>query len=71
MCDVLFMIDVFLSCITTYINNDGVVISEIPHILGHYLKSWFIVDLISAIPWEFFILCFDAQDVSISGIVYL
>merc|ERR1712176_755295 len=61
-CEVVFIIDVFLSCITTYINDDGVVISDLKHIFSHYLKTWFLVDFLAAIPWELLILMTSSQD---------
>ena len=63
-CEIVFIIDVFFSCITTYINDDGVVISDLGHIFSHYVKSWFFVDFLAAIPWEFLIIASNSQDVS-------
>ncbi|XP_063679825.1 potassium voltage-gated channel subfamily H member 1-like [Bolinopsis microptera] len=61
-CELLFIFDVLFSCITTFINDDGVVISDIKHIFQTYLKSWFLIDFMAAIPWELFIRIGGLQD---------
>lgn len=61
-CEIVFIIDVLLSCFTTFINNDGVVISDIRHIFTNYLTTWFLIDFLGAIPWELFIIASGAQD---------
>ena len=38
---------------TTYYDNDGEEIDDKKKIIKHYVKGMFIVDLLSAIPWEY------------------
>lgn len=65
LCELLFIADVCLSCLTTYISDDGVVISDVKSISAHYLRTWFLVDFLAAIPWEIILLLSGAQDDSV------
>ena len=38
---------------TTYYDNDGEEIEDKKKIMQHYLQGMFIIDLLSAIPWEY------------------
>ncbi|KAG7393278.1 hypothetical protein PHYPSEUDO_011283 [Phytophthora pseudosyringae] len=51
--DVLFVIDVFLSFCTTYVDDTGVEIVDRFEIRRHYLKTTFFVDVASTIPFDF------------------
>ncbi|POM66334.1 Potassium/sodium hyperpolarization-activated cyclic nucleotide-gated channel [Phytophthora palmivora] len=55
MSDVLFVIDVILSFCTTYVDDTGVEIVDRFEIRRHYLKTAFFVDIISTIPFDFFV----------------
>lgn len=50
--DVLFMFDVMLSFVTTYIDDTGVEIVDHRQIRAHYLKTTFFVDVASTIPFD-------------------
>ncbi|GMI16811.1 hypothetical protein TrLO_g6202 [Triparma laevis f. longispina] len=49
-----FMVDVLLNFFTEYKSGEGEVEGDGRKVVGRYLRSWFIVDLLSMIPWEVF-----------------
>lgn len=51
--DILFIIDLIMNYRTTYVNADGLVIINSKKMATHYLKSWFAVDFVTALPWQF------------------
>jgi len=61
--EVLFMFEVLITCLTTFINDEGIVISELKSIWHNYWSSgWLFVDLIAAIPWELIFVIFGIDD---------
>ena len=48
--DAFFIIDIFIKFFTGYYNFDEVLINDYKSIAKHYLKTWFFIDFISAIP---------------------
>ena len=50
--DICFMVDVFLNCITSYEQDDGHMVVEPKKIIQHYLRTWFICDLLSSMPFD-------------------
>lgn len=53
--DVMFIIDVAINFRTTYVEGRSAkVVSNPNKITAHYLKTWFVVDILSAIPFELF-----------------
>ena len=50
----LFLIDILLNFRTTYVNHKGEVISSSKSIAINYVKGWFFLDLIAALPFEIF-----------------
>ena len=54
--DSLFIIDIFLSFRTAYIQENGIVNWNAKEIRKNYLKLWFTIDLIASIPLELFVL---------------
>lgn len=63
--DILFIIDVAINFRTTYVQGRSVkVVCQPKKIARHYLKTWFFVDFLSAIPFELFSLI-TSKDVSI------
>ncbi|XP_032238933.1 potassium voltage-gated channel subfamily H member 6 isoform X3 [Nematostella vectensis] len=50
--DVIFMLDIVLNFRTTYVKEGEVLITNPCKIGIHYLRSYFIVDFVAAIPWE-------------------
>jgi hyperpolarization activated cyclic nucleotide-gated potassium channel 1 len=50
MMDMLFIKDILVNCVTTYVNDKGQLEASIKVIMVSYLKSWFVIDLISSFP---------------------
>lgn len=54
--DVMFFIDILINFRTTYVEKKSeVIVSGPKEIAIHYLKTWFVVDFVAAIPFDFFI----------------
>ena len=45
------MIDLIISFFSEYWDN-GMIVRDLPKIMVHYLKSWFIIDFLAAFPFE-------------------
>lgn len=55
--DLMFVVDIFINFRTTFVKTiTDQVISDPKEIALHYLKTWFVVDFVAAIPFEFMIL---------------
>ncbi|XP_022088679.1 potassium voltage-gated channel subfamily H member 1-like isoform X2 [Acanthaster planci] len=50
--DIVFFIDVILNFHTTFVGPGGEVVSDPKVIRMNYLKSWFIIDLLSCLPYD-------------------
>ncbi|KAL7293481.1 hypothetical protein TKK_0012928, partial [Trichogramma kaykai] len=50
--DVTFIIDILINFRTTFVNSNDEVVSHPGKIAVHYLKGWFIIDLVAAIPFD-------------------
>ncbi|CAG9761104.1 unnamed protein product [Ceutorhynchus assimilis] len=50
--EALFFIDIILNFRTTFVNKKGEVVSDWRSISINYLKTWFIVDLLAALPFD-------------------
>ena len=50
--DIIFIFDFIISFFVAYLNFDEVLIFDFKLIVSHYLKTWFYIDLISAIPFQ-------------------
>lgn len=51
--DLMFIVDIIINFRTTFIKpNTDEVISSPKQIALHYLKTWFVVDFVAAIPFE-------------------
>lgn len=54
--DSMFIVDIIINFRTTFVKvNSDEVISNPKQIALHYSKSWFVVDFVAAIPFEFMI----------------
>jgi len=49
------MIDILLNFRTTYVEEGEVLVTKPLKIAIYYIKSYFLVDLVAAIPWELLI----------------
>ncbi|XP_077291084.1 eag-like K[+] channel [Arctopsyche grandis] len=50
--EALFIVDIILNFRTTYVSRKGEVVSDSKSIAVNYLKSWFVVDLLAALPFD-------------------
>lgn len=50
--DFLFMVDILMNFRTTYVKEGEVLITSPWKIAVHYLKTYFVVDFVAAIPWD-------------------
>ncbi len=62
--DVIFFIDIVLNFHTTYVGPGGEVVSDPKIIRLNYLKSWFVIDLLSCLPYDVFNAFDHDEDVS-------
>ncbi|TRY72267.1 hypothetical protein TCAL_03114, partial [Tigriopus californicus] len=65
--DVIFFIDIVLNFHTTYVGPGGEVVSDPKVIRLNYLKSWFVIDLLSCLPYDVFN-AFDHNDDGIGSL---
>ena len=52
--DVVFFVDIVLNFHTTFVGPSGEIVSDPKIIRMNYLKSWFVVDLLSCLPYDVF-----------------
>lgn len=64
--DVIFFIDIVLNFHTTFVGPGGEVVSDPKVIRMNYLKSWFIIDLLSCLPYDVFNAFDHDEDVSLN-----
>ncbi|KAL2078713.1 hypothetical protein ACEWY4_026398 [Coilia grayii] len=50
--DVLFIVDIVINLRTTYVDRNDEVVTKPRRIAVHYLKGWFLIDLVAAIPFD-------------------
>ncbi|GAB6032218.1 hypothetical protein CHUAL_010860 [Chamberlinius hualienensis] len=65
--DVIFFIDIVLNFHTTFVGPGGEVVSDPKVIRMNYLKSWFVIDLLSCLPYDVFNAFDHDDDVSTCG----
>jgi CRP-like cAMP-binding protein len=51
--DIFFCFDIMVNMCLAYKNNEGVLVTKKGEIVKHYLKTWFFIDLVSSIPFQF------------------
>uniref|UniRef100_A0A674P8T2 Potassium voltage-gated channel subfamily H member 2 n=1 Tax=Takifugu rubripes TaxID=31033 RepID=A0A674P8T2_TAKRU len=52
MVDVLFIVDIVINLRTTYVDQNDEVVTQQSQIAKHYIKGWFPIDLLAAIPFD-------------------
>lgn len=62
--DVTFIIDIIINFRTTFVNSNDEVVSHPGKIAVHYLKGWFVIDLVAAIPFDLLLVGSDTDEVS-------
>ncbi|XP_042165771.1 potassium voltage-gated channel subfamily H member 8-like [Oncorhynchus tshawytscha] len=65
--EILFIIDIVFSFRTTYVSKSGQVIFSARLICIHYMTTWFIIDLVAALPFDLLY----AFKVSVVSVVHL
>ncbi|XP_072298542.1 voltage-gated delayed rectifier potassium channel KCNH5-like [Eucyclogobius newberryi] len=50
--DVIFLVDIVLNFHTTFVGPAGEVVSDAKLIRMNYLKTWFVIDLLSCLPYD-------------------
>jgi len=50
--DVIFFLDIIYNFRTAYVDDQGNMIRDSKKIAGNYLKSWFSIDVLASIPFE-------------------
>ncbi|GLV38275.1 seizure [Carabus blaptoides fortunei] len=60
--DVTFIIDILINFRTTYVNGCDEVVSHPGRIAVHYLRGWFVIDLVAAIPFDLLLFGSDTDD---------
>uniref|UniRef100_A0A182J9T5 Uncharacterized protein n=1 Tax=Anopheles atroparvus TaxID=41427 RepID=A0A182J9T5_ANOAO len=50
--EALFIVDILVNFRTTYVSRKGEVVSDPKSIALNYLRSWFVVDLLAALPFD-------------------
>ncbi|XP_060533473.1 potassium voltage-gated channel subfamily H member 6 isoform X3 [Cylas formicarius] len=50
--DVTFIIDILINFRTTYVSGNDEIVSDPVRIAVHYLKGWFLIDLVAAVPFD-------------------
>ena len=68
--DFLFMVDILVNFRTTYLYN-GELIVKPGKIAINYLRGWFLIDFVSAVPFDLIITIAKQTDVSCSYFIYL
>ncbi|XP_046673581.1 potassium voltage-gated channel subfamily H member 2 isoform X4 [Homalodisca vitripennis] len=60
--DVTFIVDILINFRTTYVNNNDEVVSHPGKIAVHYLRGWFLIDLVAAIPFDLLLFGSDTDE---------
>ncbi|XP_074039760.1 voltage-gated inwardly rectifying potassium channel KCNH6 isoform X3 [Leptinotarsa decemlineata] len=50
--DVTFIVDILINFRTTYVAGNDEIVSDPVRIAVHYLKGWFLIDLVAAVPFD-------------------
>lgn len=61
--DVMFIVDIFINFRTTFVDKNDEVVSHPCRIAVHYCKTWFIIDLVAAVPFELLIMIGNTDEV--------
>ncbi|KAG5895875.1 hypothetical protein JTB14_012258 [Gonioctena quinquepunctata] len=59
--EALFFIDILLNFRTTYVNRKGEVVSDWNAIAINYLRTWFVVDMLAALPFDLLYALYGAE----------
>ncbi len=63
--DIMFVFDIFINFRTTYVDeHKGEVVSDPARIAKHYLKGWFVIDVLAAVPFDLILFGIATDEVS-------
>jgi hypothetical protein len=65
--DVVFFVDILLNFHMTFVGGAGEVVSDPRVIRMNYLKGWFVIDLLSCLPYDVFNAFHDSSEVSLNS----
>lgn len=68
--DVMFIIDILINFRTTYVNSNDEVVSHPGKIAVHYLRGWFVIDMVAAIPFDLLLVGKNSDEVSTSLFIF-
>ncbi|XP_018407350.1 PREDICTED: potassium voltage-gated channel subfamily H member 2 [Cyphomyrmex costatus] len=63
--DVTFIVDIIINFRTTFVNSNDEVVSHPGKIAVHYLKGWFFIDLVAAIPFDLLLVGSDTDELGL------
>ncbi|XP_017781968.1 PREDICTED: potassium voltage-gated channel subfamily H member 6-like isoform X3 [Nicrophorus vespilloides] len=63
--DVTFIVDILINFRTTYVSGNDEVVSHPARIAVHYLKGWFLIDLVAAIPFDLLLYNSDTDELGL------
>ncbi|XP_076229951.1 potassium voltage-gated channel seizure isoform X3 [Nomia melanderi] len=63
--DVTFIVDIIINFRTTFVNRNDEVVSHPAKIAVHYLRGWFVIDLVAAIPFDLFLVGSDTDELGL------
>ncbi|XP_066597714.1 potassium voltage-gated channel subfamily H member 6 isoform X4 [Prorops nasuta] len=63
--DVTFIVDIIINFRTTFVNSNDEVVSRPGKIAVHYLKGWFLIDLVAAIPFDLLLVGSDTDELGL------
>ncbi|XP_041470932.1 potassium voltage-gated channel unc-103-like [Lytechinus variegatus] len=70
--DVMFIVDIFINFRTTFLDDSlGEVVSNPAKIAKHYLKGWFVIDVLAAIPFDLLLFSVAADEKTTSAMSLL
>ncbi|XP_071493337.1 voltage-gated delayed rectifier potassium channel KCNH8-like [Diadema antillarum] len=69
--EVIFILDVGINFRTTYVSKSGKVVYEARAIAINYLRSWFFIDLLAAVPFDLLILTLKLQQLDTIQLIKL
>ncbi|XP_026169128.1 potassium voltage-gated channel subfamily H member 6-like [Mastacembelus armatus] len=67
--DIMFIVDIIINFRTTYVNSNDEVVSKSFRIAVHYLKGWFLIDMVAAIPFDLLIYRSEEETTTLIGLL--
>lgn len=61
------MVDIVINFRTTYVNHNDEVVSHPGKIALHYLRGWFLIDVVAAIPFDLLLVNPDVSQLCFGG----